>query len=191
MKTLDPFALLSASTQRVLGWLALLATVALTATLGVLDAPLRTHAAPNGIVSFELAGSMSASQAILASWDASARVYAGLSLGLDFAYPVAYSTLLALGCAWASRSGPNAWRALGVWLCWGQWLAALFDCCENIGLIALLLGARSSAWPMISASCATLKFAFVTGGVLNIVAGVVVRSLAHWKQSGRRSAARS
>ena len=172
----DPFARLSASAQRRIATVALLATLALTAALASFDAHLRTDAAPKGIVSFELAGSMDAAQKILNSWDASARTYAGLSLGLDFAYPLAYATVLAYLCAWAARRGAGVWRTLGLWLCWGQWIAALADMVENVGLIKLLVGAPSGAWPELAASCATAKFALIGAGALYSLGGAFVRA---------------
>ena len=176
MGPFDPFAHLSPRTSRWIGGLSLLATVLLTAALGVCDVHLRTPAAPNGIVSFELAGSMPVSQAIIASWDALARTYAGLSLGLDFLYLLAYSTLFAWTCAWAARRGPNAWRVLGRWLMWGQWLAALADYFENVSLVALLVGAQLGLWPVLAWSCAVVKFALLGAGALFSVAGVGVRA---------------
>jgi hypothetical protein len=177
MTPVDAFVKLSTPTQRWLGGLVLLATGVMTAALGMFDVQLRNRDAPSGIVSFELAGSLPAAQRILASWDARARIYAGLSLGLDYAYLLAYSTLLALVCAWASRRGPNAWRALGRWLCWGLWLAALCDACENVGLIALLLGMQSPAWPVVATRFAFAKFTLLAAGALYIIAGTAVRSL--------------
>src|SRR4051794_35386336 len=101
----DPFAQLAERTRSKLSVLALGSTAVLSVVLAVLNLPLQTPAAPRGIVAFELAGSMPVSQAILASWNAQARIYAGLVLGLDYAYMPSYSTALALVCAWASRRG--------------------------------------------------------------------------------------
>ena len=44
-------------------------TLILFAVFRVFDTPLRTSAAPNGIVSFELAGAIKPAAEILASWD--------------------------------------------------------------------------------------------------------------------------
>jgi hypothetical protein len=41
-----------------------------------LDIPLRTHTAPSGIVSFELAANYAASQQILDSWSTEAKINA-------------------------------------------------------------------------------------------------------------------
>ena len=52
----------------------------------ILDRPLRTPAAPQGIVSYELAGTLPRAQEILASWGERGRLFAGVGLGLDYLY---------------------------------------------------------------------------------------------------------
>jgi len=168
----DPISSLAPHTRRRLATVAWLATVGLTVALALLDVPLRTDSAKHGILSFELAGSREAVDAILRSWDPHARVCAGLGLGLDFLYPLAYSTALASVCAWAARRRAGLWHAVGVRLVWGQWLAAAFDAVENLALIGLLLGSSSTLLPPLAASFATLKFALLIAGVL-YVAGVL------------------
>jgi hypothetical protein len=59
-----------------------------------LDTPLRTRTAPGGIVSFELAKNYAASQQILDSWSAKAKINAALSLGLDFLFLILYGLVL-------------------------------------------------------------------------------------------------
>ena len=65
------------------GWLLVLLTLAVMFAMRTLDAPLRTGAAPQGIVSFELAGRLDKTRAVLDSWTPRARIFAGISLGLD------------------------------------------------------------------------------------------------------------
>ncbi|MCA9969657.1 MAG: hypothetical protein KC425_05555 [Anaerolineales bacterium] len=79
-------------------WLAIALAVAMTALMQVVGRPLQTAAAPQGILSFEFAGTVPAAQAMVASWDANARAAAGLSLGLDFLYPPLYAAAIALAC---------------------------------------------------------------------------------------------
>jgi len=54
-------------------------TLLLMATLGGIDQPIRTAAAPNGIVSFELAGDTATAQRMIDSWDARARQFAAIT----------------------------------------------------------------------------------------------------------------
>ena len=153
---------------RVVGATLLLAAV-LMAVLQLLDAPLKTTAAPAGIVSYELAGTAPAAQAILQSWDAQARVYAGVSLGLDYLFIPAYATAIGLGCVIVARGlrlGIRA-RRVGRLLAWGMVLAALADALENGALLRLLLSAEASApWPSVARAAALTKFALLGAGLV-------------------------
>lgn len=146
------------------------------ASLQVLDAPLKTAAAPGGIISYEFARDLEGACRILSSWGPEARVYAGLSLGLDYLFMVAYACALGLGCVLVARRlgrwsrGP---AALGVALSWGQWLAALLDALENYALIRLLLGSERALWPALAFGCALTKFLLVGAGILFIGLGGV------------------
>lgn len=71
----------------------------LFATLGVLramTAPLKTSAAPRGIISLEMSGTEKKAKEILRSWDAGQRRSARRNVRLDFAFLLCYSTLLSL-----------------------------------------------------------------------------------------------
>ena len=83
MKGRHPFEWLSESGQKraFVAWTVLALVV--MASLQVLGGPLKTEAAPMGIVSFELAGEISRAQSMIESWGQQGQVYAGLNLGLD------------------------------------------------------------------------------------------------------------
>ncbi|MDJ0886094.1 MAG: hypothetical protein QNI89_02280 [Desulfobacterales bacterium] len=148
-----------------------------------LDQPLRTSAAPRGIVSFELAGSSAAAREILASWGPEARRNAALSLQLDYAFLVAYATVLFLLCAGVARQWPRSpafIRRVGFILAGGQWLAAALDAGENILLQMVLSGAAAPALPLAARWCALGKFGLIACAWLYIVAAggaLVVRRL--------------
>src|SRR5262245_60815046 len=114
----------------------LLLTFLLMGVLGSVDQPLRTTAAPQGIISYALAGSVEQAGRMLDSW-AGARAYAGFSLGFDYLYMPTYSTTIALGCLWAAGVYGGGLAALAVPLAWGQWLAALLDAEENVALTVM------------------------------------------------------
>jgi hypothetical protein len=142
------------------------------------DQPLRTAAAPHGIISFELARTVQAAQSMLASWDWLARVYAGLSLGLDYLYLVVYSTAIAFGCVWIAarnRTRRPRFARAGIAIAWSQWAAALFDAVENAALFRVLTGSIAEHWPMLAWGCASLKFFLVAIGLLFTIAGAFVR----------------
>jgi hypothetical protein len=152
------------------------ATLALTAVLQVLGRPLQTAAAPLGIVSFELAGTLAAAQAMIASWDSSAQRHAAFSLGLDYLYMPLYAVTIALACgrtAATSLRTPQAAAALGVLLAWGMGLAALLDAAENAALWQVLQGSAASTWPVVARWCAIVKFSLVAAGLLYAGAGAV------------------
>ncbi len=167
-----PFSTLSSSARRTLLLLTLAGTVSLWFALSRLDVPLRTQAAPNGIVSFELAGSIAKSAEILASWDSRARVAAGLSLGIDYLFLVSYSVLLALAVSLLSeKMHPVVACAafVGLPVAWLQLVAGALDAFENFALIKLLLGSTASAWSTLARSAALLKFGLVSAGITYLV----------------------
>lgn len=143
-----------------------------------IDVPLRTSAAPQGIVSFEFAGNSATAQRILATWDAPARVYAAFSLGFDYLFMPAYASALALACQLAREPWRVRSRRLGQWgagLALAQFGAALFDGVENLGLWRVLTGAAGDAWPRLAAICAAIKFVLI---VLGLVYGLIGAGLA-------------
>jgi hypothetical protein len=166
------------SVRRGLLWPALLAlTIALTIVLQVVNAPLKTPAAPQGIVSYEFAGTTAAAQGILDSWDAGARVNAGFSLGLDYLYMPSYALTIGLACTWAARvlGGRRRWQGrLGLVLAFGLGLAALLDAVENYALTTMLFSAAAEPWPAVARRCATGKFALIIVGLVYVLVGFVL-----------------
>ncbi len=146
-------------------WLAIGLALGLTAVLQHIGAPLPTDAAPAGILSFEFAGSVPKAQAMIASWNARAQVHAGLSLGLDFLYPLVYAAAISLACLAAAPHLPGVGPALAQGLSRAIWLAAALDYVENIALIQLLLGSTQAIWPPLAWICAAIKFAIVLAGI--------------------------
>lgn len=173
-----PYLTLDPRQQKALFWPLLIAALAITAIMNILGRPLITLAAPAGIVSFELAGSPERAQAVLASWDEQARMYAAFGLGFDYLYMLAYSMAIGLGCLLAaetlrSRQWPLA--GLGVPLAWGIVLAAICDAIENLVLSMILLaGAAGAAWPALSWLCAVIKFGLIFLGLVYAFYGLAV-----------------
>jgi hypothetical protein len=172
-----PFRWVRESSRKGLFWtlagIALLTIIALQ----LLGEPLKTPASPAGIISFELAGSLSNSEKILESWGPGARVYAGLNLGLDFLFISAYVGAIGLGCtlvgmALSPRIRPASF--LGIFLAWGILLAGLLDCIENYALIRLLLGSRQAILANLARMCALPKFLVVLVGLLYLLGGAIL-----------------
>jgi hypothetical protein len=175
-----PFERLLASTRRHSLPVLIVLTLALTVVLQLVGRPLQTTAAPQGIVSFELAGTLPAAQAMIASWDPTAQLHAAFSLGLDYLYMPLYAAAIALACVQAAGSSLRAPRLLGVigiGLAWAIGLAASLDAIENVALFQLLLGSTAAAWPAVARACALVKFAFVIAGLLYAGVGGVVYAI--------------
>jgi hypothetical protein len=176
MATRHPFTWMDVQVQKIVFWPSLILALVLMVVQQVLGNPLMTEAAPSGIVSFELAGSLPNAREMLESWGPTGRVYAGLSLGTDYLFLIVYSIAISLGCVlilrrFLQRSGFLS--AVGVILAWAIFGAALFDSVENYALIQTLLGAEQSLWPALARVCAIPKFLIVGLGLLYVLLGAM------------------
>ena len=176
MSVMHPYQLIPPK-RRVAVFLSFLAlTLALMITLLLIDVPLETAAAPKGIVSYELAGSVTEAQRILDSWSPHARLYAAFSLGLDYLYMPSYAITIGLACAWAAelwRVRRAALALVGVGLAWGLMLAALCDAIENVSLVTMLLAGVREPWPAVARGCAVVKFLLIGAGLAYVLLGAV------------------
>ena len=158
-------------------WLLVLLTLAVMLAMRTLDAPLRTGAAPQGIVSFELAGRLDKIRAVLDSWTPRARIFAGISLGLDYLFMLLYGLLLWWIVRLLALRFPkgSVFYAGGLLLSAIIWVAVGADALENYGLIRLLTGGLQASWAHIARFSAQLKFAIVGLGLLYaLVAGLLL-----------------
>lgn len=160
--------------------------------------PLRTAAAPTGIVGLELAWSGARAVAILDSWGEDGCVAARGSLWVDFAFIPAYVAGLGLLTALAARAwsdprpvlpamvgpvaiGPPA-TGLAVGLIYGLALAGLLDVAENAALSRMLArydpertdGGVSDRLAAFAAFCAAVKFALIAVALLYLVGGALL-----------------
>ena len=161
-------------------WPLLLLTLLVMAILELVNSPLITTAAPQGIVSFELAGTPAGTENILASWDPNAQVHAGFSLGLDYLFMILYAATISLACLWAmdilhERDWPLA--KAGSWIAWGIWLAAILDAIENIALVMIFFGSQSPFLPLVARACAVSKFGLIFIGLVFVLYGLAVRAV--------------
>jgi hypothetical protein len=169
---LHPFGWISEKSRNAVFWVFFAFAILLMIAQQLSGGPLKTAAAPAGIVSFELAGSISKADAILSSWDGMARTFTGLNLGLDFVFIVAYAGAIGLGCSLLGASLGKRFRAfgiVGVSLAWAQLLAAALDSTENYSLITLLLGSKENGWAVLARVCAIPKFSIVLLGLAYLV----------------------
>jgi hypothetical protein len=169
--------------RKRLFFLLLAVTLLLFGIFRILDTPLRTDAAPNGIVSFELAGNPQTARAITDSWKQMSLLlssvagqpnlnvvnmpyaYAAFGLGLDYLFMPSYALALAFGTLLVVQKHSGGLKLLGVVAGWSVLAAALFDALENFALWQVLLGAYDSSYPAIAAFCATIKFGLLIFGL--------------------------
>ena len=177
MKFRHPFEWLSEPGQKIAFISLFILTLVVMVSLQVLGGPLNNDVAPIGIVSFEFAGELALAQRMVKSWGPVGRVYAGLNLGLDYLFLVAYGSAISLGCVLAARGLAQRVKVLsgiGVVLAWAQFAAALLDAVENYALIRVLLGADLSIWPVVARWCAMPKFIIVALGLVYVIVGALI-----------------
>jgi hypothetical protein len=186
-----PFEWLPEASRRRVFVISVLLAIFVMVILQVLGRPLNTEAAPAGIVSFELAGNTLAADHMLESWGEAGRVYAGLSLGLDYLFLVAYAVAIGLGCVLVARTfsqGSRFLAAAGILLAWAQFGAALLDGLENYALIRVLLGSQHKLWPILAQWCAVPKFLIVVLGLVYVGFGTVFVTLTRARALGGATA---
>lgn len=153
--------------------LSLAATAVLLLVLVVVNQPLQTGSAPQGIVSLQMAATADQSMAILRSWRQDGMLWAQISLWLDFLFVPAYLATLIFLTNHLMRDRPGV-RERNV----ARWVKALFvtagagDLTENI----LLLNNMDPPTDMVSLSatlCALVKF---TGLMLGCAGLVIIRA---------------
>ncbi|MBI3153133.1 MAG: hypothetical protein HYZ21_13435 [Chloroflexi bacterium] len=170
-----PLEFVSMNLRKPIFYFFLALTITIFGVFSFLDQPLQTSAAPSGIVSFELARTLDASQTIVNSWDSNARLTAAFGLGFDYLFMPVYALALSLGLLLAGNGKSNWYQSLTIWLGWGAFAAAFFDAVENYTLWQLLTGNADSLFPRIAAVCATIKFTILITGILIALASKAVR----------------
>src|SRR5215213_2325018 len=100
-------------------------TLILFAIFRLLDQPLQTDAAPNGIVSFELAGNPETARAITDSWKhMHLWLSAAASLGIDYVFMPIYALALGFGTLLAAHRHRGWIRSLGAVAAYAGFAAA-------------------------------------------------------------------
>jgi hypothetical protein len=162
-----PLEFIPADARKPLFFTFLILTLTLLAIFQVLDKELPTDAAPNGILSFELAGNPETARAITDSWK-HMRLWLGAasSLGIDYVFMPIYALALAFGSLLAMHRHEGWIRSLGAVAAYAGFAAATFDAVENYALLRVLLGEVQSSYPAIAAFCAILKFGLILFGAL-------------------------
>ncbi len=171
-----PFKEFQTQNKPRLFWLLFGLTVLTIVGMQMTGSVLVNEAAPGGIVSFELAGTLAGSQSIIESWRGPTMTWAGINMGLDFLFLFLYATTIALGCLILADRMPEKFqslKALGRWLALGILVAAGLDIIENIALILLLTGSGNEFLSPLARWMAIPKFGLVLLALLYIIGGVV------------------
>lgn len=142
------------------------------AAMILLDLPLRTAAAPNGVVSYELAWTGARAAAIVGSWTGVAAAAAWGSLLLDYLFMWSYGALL------AALSRRAVAGAAGTALAGASWAAAGFDAGENVALIQMWAAGPSDRAAAAAGAFASVKFVLLTIVVVVVAAAALRRRLA-------------
>lgn len=146
-----------------------------TALMMFVDVPLQNEASPNGIVSFELAGTPQRALRMLLAWKSrNALGYANLSLIVDFVYLAIYGLFFASLATWiGTRIKDAVWSARAAW---AAFMAAAFDVLENAVLLFQVNRFTSpSPFPQLAATFAGLKFALlILSALYGAVGGIVL-----------------
>lgn len=163
------------ASRKRLFFMFLFLTLIFYGVFAVLDQPLRTPAAPNGIVSFELVRAPEKATQLLMSWEANPKAYefAAFGLGLDYLFMPVYALALGFGTFLAAGRHGGRLKSLGAVAGYGALVAPLFDAVENYALFQILLGRVVSPYPEIAFYCAIIKFGLLVFGlVVAVVAGL-------------------
>jgi hypothetical protein len=131
-----------------------------------------------GIVDFELAGSVGRANEILDTWRAEGVIDDAKAIQtFDLVYPLIYAAALAGGClaaagAWRRAERPRL-AATGIAVAWVAFAAAAFDYVENLGLGVSLWDEPASPWPQLALVAALLKFSAIALALLYALSGTV------------------
>ena len=147
-------------------------TLLVMITLAWMARPL--GAAGASIIDFELAGTLSKAQTIMAGWGEANKQVARQQTYVDFVYLVLYPLTIALGCGLAARQfSAGSWLVtVGLYVAWAQLVAGLLDAIEDVALLQLLQGSQNPSLPLLARWCALPKFAIVILGLIYVLIGV-------------------
>ncbi len=155
-----PFTWLSSPYRWPMFAILLIGTVLFAIELTRQGKPLRTSAAPGGILSYEFAWTKPKADTILTSW-VEIKGTARQQLLIDFGFLVFYPLALSLACAMLAGSAFNNMAVVGVFISWAVLLAGPLDAVENLALLRMLDTGGSDFLARLAGFCAGVKFAFV------------------------------
>jgi hypothetical protein len=173
--------------RRRLALVAVAIAAMLPTVLGAVTKPLHEDVTGEGIVDFELAGSVNRANEILDAWRAEGVIDDAKAIQVfDLVYPLIYSAALAGACVAAAgawrRRGRSRWAQAGIAMAWVAFAAAGFDYVENLGLGISLWDAPMTPWPQVALVAALAKFAGIYLALLYALTGILAAGL-DWRES--------
>lgn len=153
--------------------MSLIVSAVMLGGLLLINQPLQTGSAPQGIVSFQFAATADQAHAILRSWRSEGQVWAQISLWLDFLFIAAYLVMLMHLTRHLTRDRPGIRERVV-----GRWVRALFvaagvaDVSENI----LLLNNFNPPTDVVSLSATLCALVKLTGLTLGVAGLVIIRA---------------
>lgn len=153
-----------------------------TALMMFVDVPLQGDASPNGIISFELAGTPYQALRILLEWKSrDALGSARLSLIVDFVFLLIYATFFsALALYVGTRLDERKWRIRAAW---AAIMAAVFDMLENgVLLYELNRFTSPSPFPQLAAALALAKFLLLLLSAAYSAVGGAILAVRHQRR---------
>lgn len=171
-----PFAKFSKNTEKKLTFSLFFLFIISLVTMLYFDRFLTNETSVNGIISFELAGSLERSNEIIDSWSSLSKTYAGLSLGFDFLFLLVYTLFISLII---HKLNERLWKKkpfyrIGEFLIWSMFITAIFDALENVCLIKLLIGSQHEFWPNLAYYFAIIKFFLIIVSILFILYNLII-----------------
>ena len=170
--SIHPYQKLGAERRSRLLFGLLISTGLLFAAAAYAASPLINDAAPRGLLSYELGGSVDEIKTVLDSWHDGHRIRAGFALGFDFLFMLSLTNFLALAAVHASyrvRSKTRELSRVGPMLAWGQWIAGTLWVAQNLLLFTMLTGPVTSPRPEIVFWCGTVKFSLLGLGLVYVL----------------------
>lgn len=147
----------------------LIAALVLLVALILVNQPLQTGSAPQGIVSFQMAGTADQAHAILRSWRSDGLVWAQISLWLDFLFIPTYVLALVQLTRHFTRDRPGVReRMIARWIRTLFIAAGLSDMAENILLLSNF-NPPTDALSLSATICALIKYTGLTLGIAGLV----------------------
>lgn len=166
-------SLLPTRPMRVPMKVSLVVAVALFLVLAAINQPLKSEPAPQGIFSFQLAGSAEQSQAMLSAWGNDNLWLAQLSLWLGLVFVFAWlATLLQLTRHFTRDRPGIRERKVARWVRVLFVIAGISDLAENL----VLLNNLTSPTDTLSLTASVLALVKITGLMLGTAGLVIIRA---------------